>query len=391
MSLLLLSSRDYIDKLLSTANDNLIGLWLQNEAAGSVSKDYSKHGHDGAYTGVTLGAAGVPGTGMTAPTFDGTNDYNDIHSAGLANDNLLSNPGFETAGAGGADVWANWLETAGDGAIANEAVVIHEGSDAAKLTCNTPYATSIYQNFTVVSGKRYHLRFWGRDDGVTGNYIVIYDVDNAESIAVLVGPPSILGGAYAQKALEFTAPAGCTTARIVFYAPLVTAKILYVDACEVRCMDGFLGDEGTLLAWAKVSAAGVWSDSTVRYIAYVGVDASNLVAIGRTAANGTIGFDYEAGGTAEAQATGSLANIDYACYAMTWSKSGDSVDYYIAGAASGAADTGLGTWVGDLDSTLANVGAGATTPSAVWSGTIGPVALWNKALSADQIAHLSKI
>ena len=156
-------------------------------------------------------------------------------------------------------------------------------------------------------------------------------------------------------------------------------------------MDGFLGDELTLMAWAQVPTAGVWGDAAARHIVSVAVDANNLVDIGRTTANGTIGFNYKAGGTAEAQATGSLANLDFACYIITASKSGDSVDYYIAGAASGSADTGLGTWVGDLSATGVMIGATNTTPDNPFSGTIGPVALWNKALSATQMRLLSTV
>ena len=47
---------------------------------------------------------------------------------------LLSNPGFETAGGGGADVWGSWTESAGDGALANEVAIVNSGSDAAKVT-----------------------------------------------------------------------------------------------------------------------------------------------------------------------------------------------------------------------------------------------------------------
>ena len=117
----LYDSEAYLKKLRSVESANLVSIFLQNEKTGSVSYDLSGHNFDGAYTGVTLGQPGVPRTGLTAVSYDGTNDYNDIHSAGLANDNLLANPGFETAGGGDPDFWANWTETAGDGALANEA------------------------------------------------------------------------------------------------------------------------------------------------------------------------------------------------------------------------------------------------------------------------------
>jgi hypothetical protein len=73
----------YIYKLRQIAGDNLIGLWPQNELAGGVSIDYSGFGHDGAYTAVTLGQPGVPGTGMTSAGYDGATSLNNFYSASL--------------------------------------------------------------------------------------------------------------------------------------------------------------------------------------------------------------------------------------------------------------------------------------------------------------------
>lgn len=76
----------YSEKVLSVEPANLIGCWLQDERSGTVSYDRSGQGNDGAYVGATLGQPGVPGMGMTSPFFDGINDYNNIHSAGLVAD-----------------------------------------------------------------------------------------------------------------------------------------------------------------------------------------------------------------------------------------------------------------------------------------------------------------
>ena len=73
----------YIYKLQQIAGDSLVGLWPQNELAGGVSIDYSGFGHDGAYTGVTLGQAGVPGSGMSSAGYDGATSFNNIYSASL--------------------------------------------------------------------------------------------------------------------------------------------------------------------------------------------------------------------------------------------------------------------------------------------------------------------
>ena len=224
----------YLSRILAVEPANLIGVWLQNEASGSVSFDHSGKGHNGLYTGVTLGQPGVPGMGMTSPLYDGANDFNNIYSAELNSD--------------------------------------------------------------------------------------------------------------------------------------------------------FEGAEGTLLAWAKVDD---WEDSTARGMWRFRVDSSNYVVVQRTATNNLIRFQYTAGGTIKTIDDTSITDAAFHAWAITWSKSGDAVSAYVGGSQSGSAATGLGTWVGNLGATTSVIGALVTTPSNVWSGPIGPVALWNKALTAAQIAYLS--
>src|SRR3972149_11511009 len=80
----------------------------------------------------------------------------------------ILNGGFETAGAGGADVWATWDETAGDGALSNETTIVHGGSDAAKITAGSTANTKVANTITVRPGIEYVLRFWTRGDGTYG-------------------------------------------------------------------------------------------------------------------------------------------------------------------------------------------------------------------------------
>jgi len=386
---LLLFGKNYLDKALSVEPANLIGLWLQNEASGAVSVDSSGHAHHGAYTGVTLGQPGVPGMGYTCPFYDGLNDYNNIYSAGLANDNLLANGGFETAGAGGADIWANWSETVGAGAaLANETVLVHEGADAAKMTQGAASAY-VSQSITIIPGKKYRVRFYTRGDGTHGGRYQLWDAVNGAYI-ISQTATGVTGATYTAIVKECTAPAGCTTAILSLISPTTAGGICYFDACEIRCMDGFLGDEGTLLAWAKVANAGVWTDGVARFIVQMFVDVQNYVRLYKPTINNLLLVDYEAGDVYE-QGGGAFTGTDWFCLGASWSKSGDVISYYKDGAAFGGADTVLGTWVGDIAATYAVIGAAVTTPTAVWSGDIGPVALWNQALTADQIAYLSTV
>ena len=387
MGMPFLLGTDYLRKIQSVRPQNLVALWPQNEPSGAVSTEIVRR-YNGAYTGVTLGGVGVQGTGLTSAGYDGATSYNNIYSAGLANDNLLLNPGFETAGAGDPDFWANYTETAGDGALANEIVIVHQGVDSCKMTSGATSNTNVFSDaMVVIPGARRRFRFFTYGDGVNAGRYAIYDITNGAYITPITST-GITAAAWGMVAPQFTVPAGCISARVEYWCPPVNGGVCYFDAGEFRRMDGFLGDEGTILVPAQVANVGVWTDATARSMVHIGVDANNYIDIGRTVANNTIGFDYVAGGTAETQATAALANLDFATYGMTWSKSGDAVKYYIGGVASGATDTGLGTWLGNLSNTGTVIGTQSTLLIDVWSGPIGPVPYWSAALSPDEMRYL---
>jgi len=59
-----------------------IAYYPMDEKGGNVGYDISHNGHHGAYTGATLGQAGI-GDGRTCPFFDGVNDFLDLAASGL--------------------------------------------------------------------------------------------------------------------------------------------------------------------------------------------------------------------------------------------------------------------------------------------------------------------
>ncbi len=135
---------------------------------------------------------------------------------------LLANIGFETAGAGGADVFANWTENAGDGAIARTTVAgeFHSGVAACKLARGAAAGVpaQVDQVITVVPGVTYTLTFWTRGDGTNAGRYYIYDVTNG-AVIVDYTETGVTGAAFAQKQVTFTAPAGCVSARMQLLCP----------------------------------------------------------------------------------------------------------------------------------------------------------------------------
>lgn len=125
---------------------------------------------------------------------------------------IASNIGFETAGGGGADVFADWSETAATGAIAQDSANEHGGSYCAKLTPSGFDDTYIYQDITVTENTQYVLSWWQYGPGRAQ----IYDNTNAADIYVVASKNP--GSAYRQYHIYFTSPESCVSIRVYFYA-----------------------------------------------------------------------------------------------------------------------------------------------------------------------------
>ena len=91
---------------------------------------------------------------------------------------IVANGGFETAGAGGADIWADWAETAGSGTLADEAAAPLVGSHSAKITGGAGLDSLISQTYVVLAGKKYQYEFMHKGDGAGYGGSYIYDFTN---------------------------------------------------------------------------------------------------------------------------------------------------------------------------------------------------------------------
>ena len=146
---------------------------------------------------------------------------------------LLSNPGFETAGAGGADVFANWVETAGDGTISDETTLVHSGSHACKQERGTTVIDILQQLAGIVPGQSYHFTFWTRGDGTNAGRYAVYDVTHATGI-IAVTSTGVSGTTYTKVSVDFTAPAGCVEIQLLLYTSAVNSSIAYFDDVSLR-------------------------------------------------------------------------------------------------------------------------------------------------------------
>ena len=166
-------------------------------------------------------------------------DY--ILKAGISN--AILNPGFETAGGGGADIFASWDESAGTGTITNEGAVVHSGAHALKFTAGASWWTTLVVQYsiTVVPLSKYRIKFWTRGDGThAGNWYIARTSDS--SYIIPIAETGVPGAVYTQVITDFTVPAGCVSIYIVFLATVTNGGICYFDDVELFCVDKLIPD-----------------------------------------------------------------------------------------------------------------------------------------------------
>lgn len=173
--------------------------------------------------------------------------------------------------------------------------------------------------------------------------------------------------------------------------PLFDGANDFNNIYSVSFRDAFNGGEGTVALWAKVSAGGVWTDGTVRYLIYLTVDANNFVYVRRSSVNGFADWIYKAGGTQETVQLGSLSTTDWFHMALTWSATSDEMIAYYNGSQTGSTQTGLGVWAGNLGALSTLIGAINQVPANVWSGYLAHCAVWDSALTDAQVSSLAAI
>jgi hypothetical protein len=159
----------------------------------------------------------------------------------------------------------------------------------------------------------------------------------------------------------------------------------YNNVYSASLAAAFNGQEGTIMLWAKVSAAGVWTDTIARRLIYLAVDANNRVSLVKSNTNNEVDYLYVAGGVTKTGGVTSFSPTTYFHVAMTWSKAADQVKFYVGGAQSGATATGLGVFAGSLAAVTTLVGAISQAPANVWGGALAHGAIFARALSAPEI------
>ena len=130
---------------------------------------------------------------------------------------------------------------------------------------------------------------------------------------------------------------------------------------------------GFVNIWAKVSGAGVWTDSVNRWLERLAADDNNQVFFFKAAADNLFVLRYEANNIVSVITLTDHSPVDWTMYTVTWDTSANGglgeVKVYLNGVQSGATLTNLGVWVGNLSDTETVIGAEDTIPTGVWDGS----------------------
>jgi hypothetical protein len=321
---------------------------------------------------------------------------------------LIQDGDMETSG-------TSYWPVAINATITKENTSPHGGTWNLKVAYNGTIYPSAYNGNTVVTGKKYRITGWFRGDG-TWTPLVVHGTTGATIISgtssntwqffdttTIAQSSNILFRSNATSAgyAEFDdisvteidpligQPANGVTLGSASGGHLTNAYTFdgtndYVNILNSDLNSAFNPDEGTIVTWAKVTNAGVWTDGTVRYLIRFAVNGTNTVEMYKNSSNNVFVFSYYATTVNSGVTNTSFNPTGWQMYVLTWSKTSDQVKAYINGTQVGSTQTGLGTFTGNLAAD-GSIGKGG---SLYWSGLINDVRLYTRALSSDEIADL---
>lgn len=164
-----------------------------------------------------------------------------------------------------------------------------------------------------------------------------------------------------------------------------------VDIFSTTLRDAFDKDEGSLAAWCKVSAAGIWEDAAFHFAVTLGKDGTDFYSLNKQNTNNTLRWIMGTETAAYRTVTkGSLSTTGWFHMAMTWTKVGTDLIGYYNGTSAGNDTNFAGTWGEVLTDGGVKIGAFAAAANK-WSGTLAHVAVWDTPLTVPRIAILAAV
>lgn len=145
------------------------------------------------------------------------------------------------------------------------------------------------------------------------------------------------------------------------------------------------GAQWSMMIWWKVNAVAVWTDGVYRRQCNFRDSANDLLSIYKTDAANTQGHVWWANGNSETSNL-STSSVVWNCTAITRNEVADTIVYYVNGAAFDS-DTTIDNW-GSATPWDRLVIGGDAAGSQLWHGWLAHCVLWDRPLSAADVANL---
>lgn len=360
----------------------LVAGWNFDDTSGTTAADFSGNGFNGTYSNFNLAQPGLVGNAVKASA--NTNKVDCVTSREIYKNpanNYVNNPGFETAGAGGADVFNVWDERAADGAIeqSSGAGEFHGGAKALKLTCGATTSGSrvrCQEFFSLFVSTDYVLSFWTRGDGTNPGY---YQVNGGALIST-----EVTGTTWTLVTVPFTTNSSTTDFWIGFYSPAVNGGIAYFDDVTLKAASGkgINYNEGSIAVLFQPAAA-TWTNGLMHYLWLI----NPLSKLRKDTASNSLTFENQNSGFI--QATKHFYNpTRWVMATCTWSVSNNRMRLYIDGVQQGADITGVLEYTGTPSSfTLAGTG----TAGQSWPDYLDAAFVLNREMTAAEALTVARM
>ena len=147
--------------------------------------------------------------------------------------------------------------------------------------------------------------------------------------------------------------------------------------------------EGSIMVWAKVNSAAVWTDAVNRIMFSLNSGGGESIYMDKLDAS-SIRFNYTGNGVTRNYALAGLSDIDWMCLAFTWSVANAECKCYKDGV---LVQTLLAPdpWTGSLWVDGANIGQVYVGAGNNWHGWLAHAAMWNTPLTETQVANLAAL
>lgn len=168
--------------------------------------------------------ATIGGRILVGPTTSFTRDL----GAATYTTEIIDNNSFETAGGGGGDVFADWVESTTQGVITQESSNPYHGTYYAKMQESSGEAYMFQLNTLSSTDRKFRLRFYTQGDGTNAGQFRVSDGNNNDMVAKKSTGVTAASWTMVEEIFDWVY-VNHTSIKVWFYSPSATSGYAYFD------------------------------------------------------------------------------------------------------------------------------------------------------------------